>query len=64
MALLLWYDLDLPDVIELRRKFIRENERRKFISASFLEEKWLKEIKVVDRVLFILTNRGRLILLF
>ena len=50
---LLWYDLDLPDVIELRRKFIKEGERRKFISASFLDEAWLKEIKVVDGVLFI-----------
>jgi len=50
---LTWYDLDLPDVIELRRKFIKEGKRRKFISASFLDESWLKEIKVVDGVLFI-----------
>jgi len=50
---LLWYDLDLPDVIELRRKFIKEGERRKFIPASFLEESWLKEIKVIDGILFI-----------
>ena len=50
---LTWYDLDLPDVIALRRKFIKEGERRKFISASFLEEKWLKEIKVLDGILFI-----------
>jgi O-methyltransferase involved in polyketide biosynthesis len=50
---LTWYDLDLPDVIELRRKFIRKNERRKFIPASFLDENWLKEIKVVDGILFI-----------
>jgi O-methyltransferase involved in polyketide biosynthesis len=26
-----WYDLDLADVIELRRKFIQESVRRKFI---------------------------------
>ena len=52
-GLLLWYDLDLPDVIALRRKFIKEGERRKFISASFLDEGWLKEIKVADGVLFI-----------
>ena len=32
---LTWYDLDLPDVIELRKKFIQENERRKFIASSF-----------------------------
>jgi len=52
-GLLLWYDLDLPDVIELRRKFIEESERRKFISASFLDAGWLKEIIVEDSVLII-----------
>jgi O-methyltransferase involved in polyketide biosynthesis len=50
---LLWYDLDLPDVITLRRKFIPEGERRKFLSTSFLEEEWLREIRVTDNVLFI-----------
>ena len=50
---LLWYDLDLPDVIELRRKFIPESSRRKFIPASFLDDRWLKEIPDEDNVLFI-----------
>ena len=50
---LLWYDLDLPDVIELRKKFIQETGRRKFIPASFLDEGWLKKVKVVDGILFI-----------
>jgi O-methyltransferase involved in polyketide biosynthesis len=48
-----WYDLDLPDVIELRKKFIKENDRRKFISMSFLEEEWLDQISVDGNVLFI-----------
>jgi O-methyltransferase involved in polyketide biosynthesis len=48
-----WYDLDLPDVIELRREFIQETECRKFIAASFLDESWLDEIRVSDKVLFI-----------
>jgi O-methyltransferase involved in polyketide biosynthesis len=50
---LFWYDLDLPDVIELRRRFIKESDRRKTISASFLEEGWLKEITVGDCLLLI-----------
>jgi O-methyltransferase involved in polyketide biosynthesis len=49
---LTWYDLDLPDVIELRRRFIAETDRRHFIVASFLEEGWLKEIKVAQNVFF------------
>ncbi len=48
-----WYDLDLPDVIALRSKFIEGNERRKFIAASFLEEGWLDQIQVNGNVLFI-----------
>jgi O-methyltransferase involved in polyketide biosynthesis len=49
----LWYDLDLPDVIGLRRQFIKETERRRFISASFLDECWLNQIQVNEQVLFI-----------
>ena len=48
-----WYDLDLADVIELRRKFIQEGERRKFIASSFLEKEWLENIEVHGNVLFI-----------
>lgn len=48
-----WYDLDLPDDIELRSKFVAQNERRKFIAASFLEKEWLNEIIIQENVLFI-----------
>jgi O-methyltransferase involved in polyketide biosynthesis len=49
---LTWYDLDLPDVIQLRRLLISETNRRQFITASFLEEGWLKQIKVTENVFF------------
>jgi len=48
-----WYDLDLPDVIALRKRFVEENERRNFIASSFLEKDWLDHIEVVENVLFI-----------
>lgn len=48
-----WYDLDLPDTIELRKKFIMETDRRKFITSSFLDEDWLKKLVVVNNILFI-----------
>jgi len=47
-----WYDLDLPDVIELRRRFICESDRRKFIASSFLEEAWQKQLDDTDGILF------------
>ena len=49
----LWYDLDLPDVIDLRRKFINESERQKFIASSFLDNEWFTQIKVTDHLLII-----------
>lgn len=49
---LFWYDLDLPNVIELRRKFIPESARRKFISCSFLDDCWIRELHTEDNIFF------------
>jgi O-methyltransferase involved in polyketide biosynthesis len=35
-----WFDLDLPEVIELRRRYIGESDRRTFIAASVFDETW------------------------
>ena len=41
-----WYDLDLPDVIDLRRKFIGdEGERYHLLACSVLEDVWLEAVK-------------------
>ena len=48
-----WYDLDLPDVIDLRRKFIHEQARRKFIGSSLFDDAWLRGIAVRDNILFL-----------
>lgn len=50
---LAWFDLDLPDVIDLRRKFIPEIGRRTFISASFLDDCWFRRIHPSEHVLFL-----------
>jgi len=42
-----WYDLDLPDVIELRRKFIGdEGGHYHLLGCSVLEETWLETVRV------------------
>lgn len=48
-----WYDLDLPDVIELKKKFQKETDNRKYISSSFLDTKWFDNIVIKDRILII-----------
>jgi O-methyltransferase involved in polyketide biosynthesis len=39
-----WFDLDLPDTIELRRKFFADTGRRRLIAASALDEGWLAAV--------------------
>lgn len=36
-----WFDLDLPDSIELRRRFFQETDRRRFLACSALDADWL-----------------------
>ena len=48
-----WYDLDLPDVIELRKRFIAENTRRHTVACSLLDDAWLRQVKITANVLFI-----------
>ncbi len=49
-----WYDLDLPDVIELRRKFIPETARSECIPQSVFDPEWSKAIgNPTDGLLFV-----------
>lgn len=41
-----WYNLDLPNAIELRRRFIGdEGERHHLLACSVLEDDWLEVVK-------------------
>jgi O-methyltransferase involved in polyketide biosynthesis len=40
-----WIELDLPDTIELRRKFFADSGRRRMVAASVLEEDWLPVVQ-------------------
>ena len=46
-----WYDLDLPDFIELRQKLIPNEERQQVLPFSLFDyDKWLPEIRRNDNV--------------
>lgn len=47
----MWYDLDLPDVIEVRKKLFSESPVREFISASFLDDDWFGKCEVKNKAL-------------
>ena len=39
-----WYDLDLPEIIELRRRYIRQDERAVQIAQSCFDYSWTAEV--------------------
>ncbi len=39
-----WFDLDLPDTIELRRRFFTDTGRRRMLAVSVLDESWLAQV--------------------
>ena len=48
-----WYDLDLPDVISVRKQFFNESERHKMIAKSVFNYSWIDDINVTEPVLII-----------
>lgn len=51
---IMWYDLDLPESIEVRRKFFTDSDRCKMIGKSVFDYTWIDEIKKDGRpILFV-----------
>jgi len=40
-----WYDLELPDAVELRRRFFSDSERRITLAASVLDPGWIETVR-------------------
>jgi len=64
-----WIDLDLPDTIELRRRFYADSEHRRMVAASVLDDDWLPAVRefpapyffVIEGVLAYLEQAPRVI---
>lgn len=53
-GLIKWFDIDVPEVIELRKIFIPETERNHYISKSIFDKSWYSEIRnLTGSILFI-----------
>lgn len=48
-----WFDIDLPDSIALRKKFLPEGERNKLIAKSMFDFTWMDDIGDISKGLFI-----------
>jgi len=40
-----WIDLDLPDTIELRRRFFADSGHRRMVAASVLDQDWMAAVR-------------------
>jgi O-methyltransferase involved in polyketide biosynthesis len=50
---IMFYELDLPDVIALRKNFYQDSDRHRSIASSFLDTEWFEDIEVRDGLLFL-----------
>lgn len=57
----MWYDLDLPPVIDLRRKLLDETSRHKMIAASALDPAWMDVVDVHPGKSFLFIAEGVLL---
>lgn len=51
-----WYELDLPESINLRKKFFTENERYKMIPKSVFDYSWFKDIEDSNKKVLIIVE--------
>ena len=48
--------MDLPDTIDLRRKFITESDRRHFVSKSVFDKTWYNTIEKKNNVMLLIAG--------
>ncbi len=51
-----WIDLDLPDTIELRKKYISESDRRRFLSKSVFDSSWYDKIEKKNHIMLLIAG--------
>ena len=52
----LWVDLDMPDVIELRRKFYQETGAYRMIASSVTDLSWVEQVPKEERPVFVVAE--------
>lgn len=53
---IVWYDLDLPEPINLRRQFFNETDRYHLLGQSVFEQSWLETVKHEQRPVLIIAE--------
>lgn len=51
-----WYELDLPRVMEIRRRYFQESDRYRFLEGSVMDFGWMRSIRREKRPLLIIAE--------
>jgi len=51
-----WYELDVPESIELRRRFFQESERYRFLASSMFEASWMDDVMDKGRPVLVIAE--------
>lgn len=51
-----WYDLDMPPVVELRRRFYPESERYHLIASSVTDLEWVETVEAAKRPVLVVAE--------
>lgn len=54
----IWFELDFPDVIELRKNFFASNDRRNMIGGSVFDASWIDQVRRCGRSQFLFQAAG------
>ena len=49
-----WYDVDLPEVIAVRKEYFSEDEKYRMLGASAMETNWVKELTEAENAVLVL----------
>lgn len=53
---MLWYELDLPEVIDCRREYFDETDRYRFVACSVIDHDWFSRIERDDRPVLLIAE--------
>jgi O-methyltransferase involved in polyketide biosynthesis len=49
-----WYDLDLPNVIDIRRQLLPEPDRTMYLAKSLFDESWCRDVEHTENGVFLI----------
>lgn len=51
-----WYDLDFPEVIDIKKQLFKENDSYHYISSSVTDLSWIEEIKALNKDVLVIAE--------